>query len=157
MCLTACGEPPTAADSFKADFSVSRDGIAYSGALTLTDSGLSVTMTAPYTVEGMRFDYTSDGLSISRGGLSAKANPDYISANAIPSVLHNTLTYLSQAAYTGSGNGEDSFTLPTPYGEAVITASNGAPISLTDPYSGLEITFDNVTIIGQDTADDDGS
>ena len=144
LCLSSCGEPPSVATVFDADFTVSRSGEDYSGRLSLTGESLTVAMTAPFTVEGMSFDYTDEGLTISRGGLSASANSDYIPAAAIPSVLHDTLTYIGQAAYIGSDGGEDSFTLPTPYGEATLTARDGDPVRLADDYSGLTFEFSAV-------------
>lgn len=146
LCLTSCRtEPPALSDSFSADFSVTDGTTEYSGNLEKTDSGLRVTFSEPYTVSGMSFEYTDEGMSIGSRGLSTLANSDYIPSRAVPSVLHNTTAYISQAAYKGSEDGEDIFTLPTPYGEAELRAINGAPISLSDSPSGLTFTFHTET------------
>lgn len=139
--LTACGEPPTVDSEFEADFSVVQDGSEYTGRLSVGEEGMSVDITAPYTVAGLGFDYSADGLSIRLGGLSANANCDYIPSTAVPEVLHNTLTYLGQAQYKETSDGEDSFTLPAPNSEAEITAKDGVPTGLYDPHSGLSFCF----------------
>ncbi len=139
--LCSCGEPPTLNTDFSTDFSVTQDDVGYQGTLAVADGALSVDMTAPYTVAGLRFGYDENGLTIGCGGLETVANSDYIPPSSVPAILHNTLAYLPQATYTESSDSGDSFSLPTPYGEAQITAVDGVPKELYDPHSGLTFTF----------------
>lgn len=139
--LCSCGEPPTVNADFSADFAVTQDGTDYRGALTLADGALTVSFTAPYTVAGMTFGYSGEGLTISRGDLGTVVNCDYIPASAAPEVLHNALAYLPQASYAESDESGDHFTLPTPYGDALLTAEDGVPTALSDPHTGMSFTF----------------
>ncbi len=139
--LSACGEPPTVSTEFDADFAVTQEDIAYKGTLTLSDGTLSVVFSEPYTVQGMAFNYGADGMRITYAGHETAANCDYIPSKAIPQVLHNALAYLPQATYTGSDESGDCFSLPTPYGEATLTAKDGVPTALDDPHAGLRFRF----------------
>ena len=141
LCLSACGNPPELAGDFESEFSVTLDESSYKGRISLNGGELSIALTEPYTVSGMRFEYSDKELSIDFGGHSTKANCDYIPAGAIPSVLHNTLAYISKAEYRGREDGTDTYTVMTPYGEAIIKAADGIPVSLEDPYSGLRFEF----------------
>lgn len=141
LTLSACSEPPTVNAEFTAPFSVQYNGIDYAGTVSNSGSSLTLSMTAPYTVQGMVFDYQDSTLSVRYADCAANANADYLPSDSIPSILHNNLAYLAQASYDSSQDGADSFTLPTPYGEAALTAKEGIPTSLTDPKSGIEFTF----------------
>lgn len=144
LSLSACSsEPPSLADAFGADFSTVLGDTEYHGRLSSDNDSLTLLMTAPYTVEGMSFEYTDDGLSIGKGGMNTEINCDYIPSAALPSMLHNALAYLDSSSYKGNDNGEDIYTLPTPYGDAEIRALNGLPRMLTLP-DGAEINFENV-------------
>ncbi len=144
LCLSSCkAEPPGPDSAFISDFSVTDGDMDYSGSVELNESGMTISLNEPYTVSGMSFTYNVDGMSISRGGLSAKANSDYIPSRAVPSVLHDALSYLSQAEYQSTEDGEDIYTLPTPYGEAELTAENGRIRSMKVPYAALEFDFSN--------------
>lgn len=146
LSLTACQkEPPTVQDSFDLTFTVKQDDTDYAGTLTLGDGIMNITMTDPYTIEGMAFTYENGELTIGRGSLGTKANCDYLPAESIPASLYDALTYLSQAVYTESTDGSDSFTLPTPYGNAVLTAENGLPTSLQVPQSDLLFQFQPIS------------
>lgn len=149
LSLSACSaEPPGLADAFDADFSTVLSDTEYRGRLTADNDSLTLLMTAPYTVEGMSFEYTDDGLSIGKNGMKTEINCDYIPSAALPSMLHNALNYLDSASYKGSEDGDDIYTMPTPYGDAEIRAINGLPQMLTLP-DGAEISFDNARMIGQ--------
>lgn len=142
LSLTACQkEPPTVQDSFDLAFTVTQDETDYAGTLNLGDGTMKITMTAPYTIEGTAFTYENGELTIGCGSLGTKANCDYLPAESIPTSLYDALTYLAQAVYTESQDGSDSFSLPTPYGDAVLTAENGLPTSLQIPQSDLFFHF----------------
>ena len=143
LLLSACrGEPPTVKDAFTLSFTVSQDDVDYAGILDRTEDSLTVTMTAPYTVRGTAFCYRDGGLSIDYAAHSTQANCDYLPSKSIPTVLYNASAYLSQAVYTESRDGEDHFTLPSPYGDTQLTVADGIPVQLCDPYSGLSFSFD---------------
>ena len=137
FCLTGCGEPPELKKELEAGFKVVRDEMTYKGNISLSGGELHIEMLEPYTVAGMMFDYTDEGMSIGYADHGTKANCDYIPAGAIPSVLHNTLTYISKAAFLQSEGDTDIYSVTTPYGEATIKAADGIPMSLEDTYSGL--------------------
>ena len=141
LCLTACAEPPALNREPELGFSVTRDGADWQGTLSLHDGALSIVLTAPYTVAGMRFDYTDEGLCIRRGALGTKANCDYIPSDAVPQELHNALSYLGEAVYSAGDDVEDRYILSTPRGDALLTAREGVPTSLTTPESGSMFTF----------------
>ena len=139
--LSACGEPPKVNSDLTAAFTTEYLGADYSGTLNKNGDHMTITMNAPNTARGLVFDYRGDTLSINLGVHSTEADTEYLPYNCIPSVLHNSLAYLPQAAYSGTEDGSDIFALPTPYGNATLTAQNGVPLSLTDPHSGMEFTF----------------
>lgn len=141
MGLTGCAEAPEAPAEFSAVFRVCREDTDCRGTVSVTQDGISVVMSAPHTAEGLRFDYTADGLSIGYGSHLAAANDDYLPADAIPSALHNTLAYLPQARYLKTENGAELYALPTPVREATLTVRDGIPISLSDPVTNLEFAF----------------
>lgn len=141
FCLSGCGAPPALTENFKAVFSVSQDDISCKGTVSLSSEGLSIEMLEPYTVSGVRFDYSENSMSISCSDLSTKANCDYIPAGAIPSVLHNTFAYIRQAEFRRKEGDTDIYAVMTPYGEATIKAADGIPTALEDPYSGLCFEF----------------
>ena len=141
--LGACGEAPGVADSFSADFTANVNDTDCAGRITVSGGETLITLTAPRAAEGMSFDYSAEGLSIGFAGMKTLTAADLIPPKALPSVLNETLTYLDGATYRESGENGDVFALPTPYGEALITARGGLPVSLSDPYSGLEVTFEN--------------
>ena len=150
LSLSACSaKPPELAEAFEADFSALLGDAEYRGRLTADKDSLTILMTVPYTVEGMSFEYTDEGLSIGRGGMNTEVNCDYIPSTALPSRLHNALAYLGSASYSDSRDGEDIYTLPTPYGDAGITAKNGLPLKIT-LHDGAEICFENAVRIGQE-------
>ena len=150
LSLSACSaKPPALAEAFEADFSAVLGDTEYRGRLTADKASVTLLMTAPYTVEGMSFEYTDEGLSIGRGGMNTEVNCDYIPSTALPSRLHNALAYLESASYAGSRDGGDVYTLPTPYGDAEITADNGLPQKMSLP-DGTEIGFENAVRIGQE-------
>lgn len=140
--LSSCGEPPTVQSDFSASFTARYEDIDYAGAVTKEDDCLDVILSQPYTVSGMTFCWEGSALSVRYMDHSAGANADYLPADSVPAALHNALAYLPQAAYTGTENGEDRFTLPTPYGDAELTAQDGIPKSLTVPNSGTVFVFE---------------
>lgn len=141
LSLASCGSPPTLKTDFSAMFSTQIDDMDYAGALNKNGDHLTITMKEPYTISGMVFDYGDTGLSIKSNGHSTNADADYLPDNSIPAALRNALLYLSQASYTGSQNGKDSYTVTTPYGEATMTADNGYLTEVTEPHSGLCFKF----------------
>lgn len=142
LCLSACSsEPPAVNTEFAGDFCVTQNGTDYAGSLSLNADGLAITMSEPYTVKDIAFLFDSEGLHINYAGYGTIANCDYIPAQAVPVVLHNALSYMAQAEYLSTEDGEDSFRLPTPYGSAVIKAHDGVPTELYDEHSGLTFVF----------------
>ena len=141
LSLSACGEPPTVQSDFSSSFTVSRGDIDYAGTIAKDGTELTVIFTEPYTVNGTAFCWDVETLSIRYAGHSTQANADYLPADSVPAVLHNALCYLPQAVYTETADGEDHFSLPTPCGDASLTAADGVPTSLTDPLSGTVYTF----------------
>lgn len=139
--LSACGEPPTMNSDFTSAFTAEYQGAEYAGTVSKEGDRLTITMNAPYTVQGIAFCYQGDELSIRCADHSTNANSEYLPDSGVPTVLHNTLAYLPQAVYISTESGADTFTLPTPYGDATLTAREGVPQSLTDPHSGIEVTF----------------
>lgn len=139
--LSACGEPPTVESNFTVSFTVSRNDTDYAGTLIREEGVLNIQMSEPYTVKGMAYCYQDGELSLSYGGLSTKSSCDYLPDDSIPGALFESLAYLSQATYTESSDGEDSFSLPTPYGNATLTAKDGIPTSLYGLRSKLEFSF----------------
>ena len=143
LCLSACGEPPTVQTDFAAVFTAQNGGAEYAGTADMTGGCLTVTMTEPYTVQGVTFAYADGTLTIRRGGLSAEADADYLPGGPADA-LYGVLPYLSQAEYTGTQNGTDAFTVPTPRGAVSLSAVDGFPTALTDPNSGYTFTFEAV-------------
>ena len=141
LTLTACGEPPTVCSDFSGDFTVRYGDTDCRGKLDKNGGELSIVMTGPCTVEGMTFTYRESSLSVGFGGHSAETTADYLPSCSIPSCLHSALPYLPQAEYIETADGEDRFSLPTPSGSAVITASDGIIKTLTVPQNGLEFRF----------------
>lgn len=141
LALSACGKPPTVNSDFSSSFTAVYQGEDYEGTLRKDGDQLTIAMQAPYTVDGISFDYQGDTLSIRCADHSTIVSFDYLPDSSIPTVLYNTLAYLPQATYIATENDSDTFTLPTPYGDATLSAQDGVLRSLTDPHSGLEFTF----------------
>lgn len=141
LCLSGCGKPPELGAEFDACFTVTQSDNEYKGSVSLSEGGLEIAFSEPYTVAGMSFDYSDSGMSINYADHGTRANCDYIPAGAIPSALHDTLAYIDKANYLRSEDGADIYSVITPYGEAIIKAADGLPISLEDPYSGLCFNF----------------
>ena len=141
LCLSACGEPPTVENNFIVSFTVSQGDTDYAGTLTREDGVLNIQINEPYAVKGMAYRFEDGELSIDYGTHSAKASCDYLPANSIPTALFESLTYLPQATYSESNDGEDFFNLPTPYGNATLAARDGIPTSLSGLRSKLEFSF----------------
>lgn len=139
--LAACGSPPELKTDFSALFSVQSGDTDYTGAFSKDGDHLTITMKEPYTISGMVFDYSDTGLSIKSKGHSTNADADYLPDSSVPAALRNALLYLSQASYNGSQSGSDSYSVTTPYGEATMTASEGYPMEITEPHSGLRFKF----------------
>ncbi len=143
LLLTACkSEPPAISETFRLNFTVSQGDVDYEGIVDRSDDTLTVAMTSPYTVEDTVFRYDDDGLSVCYGTHSARANCDYLPYKSIPTVLYNASVYLSQASFVEKIDGEDHYTLPTPHGDAQLTAADGIPAELYDPNSGLTFHFE---------------
>ena len=139
--LVSCGSPPTLKNDFSATFTAQYEDNDCAGTLNKNGDHLTVTITEPYTVAGMVFDYSDVQLSIKSQGHSTNADADYLPDNSVPGALRNALLYLSQASYTGSEKGEDSYTVTTPYGEAALIASDGYLTKITEPHSGIIFHF----------------
>ena len=143
--LCACGDAPTVDNCFTVSFTAQRDedDVNYAGTLQKTDDGICITMTAPYTVQGMRFTYESGAAQIARGGLSANADSDYLPDNSLPATLNRDMSFLPQASYRGVADGRDRYRIATPNGEAELLAENGIPTALTDDTAGWKVEFEN--------------
>ncbi len=141
--LSACGKAPQAKSDFSVAFTAEHqdDDTKYTGTLTKSGDRIHITLSEPYTIKGMTFDYQDSELSIERNGHNAITNCRYLPADSLPSTLHNILAELTHAAYTKSENGEDLYTIPTPYGEAELSASDGIPTALTAPESRWKFLF----------------
>ena len=142
--LTSCSEAPQVDADFSATFAAKIDEAEYAGDITADESGLSITMTQPYTVQGMRFDYYGGALSVDYGGHSVRADTGYLPCESVASALHETLAYLNQAEYRETKDGEDSFTLPTPHGSVALTAKDGALQTMTVPEYRMTFTFEPI-------------
>ncbi len=139
--LTGCSkEPPTISDSFTVGLQAEYNQLGLSGVLTHNANGTQITFTEPYTLSGLRFGYADEELTIGFTGHETHADSGYLPEAALPSRLYTTLLYLSQAQYTDSKDGTDAFAIPTPSGEAVLTAKEGIPTLLTLPH-GQKIIF----------------
>jgi len=139
--LSACAEPPTAPTEFSAVFHVDKGDVDHRGTVTVGGDGIIIEMSAPGGAKGLSFDYTSDGLSIGYAGHCTTANADHIPTDAVPSALYRAFTYLPEARYLGSEDGEDRFALPSPAHEAVLITKDGEPVSLSCPDTGMEFIF----------------
>ena len=143
LTLSSCGEPPTIRTDFSALFSANHTETDYAGTVAKDGDHLTITMTEPYTVKGMVFEYADTQLSIRKLGHSAEAKADYLPMESIPTALRNALLYLPQARCSGSENGCDHYTVDTPYGEAALTASDGYLTEITEPHSGITFHFES--------------
>lgn len=143
--LSACGEPPTVESDCRLTFTVENTELSYAGEVEKSGDDLTVTLTEPYTVQGMTFSYESDSLSIRYGGHNTQAHPDYLPFESIPALLYNTLSYLPQAAYSSTQEDFDIFILPTPYGDSELTAKDGVPVTLNVPKSDLTVSFEPIS------------
>lgn len=141
LTLAACGSPQPLKTDFYTLFSAQSDDTVYAGSLNKSSDHLTVTMSEPYPIAGMVFDYSDNGLSIKSSGLSTNADADYLPDSSVPGALRNALLYLSQARYIDSENGKESYSVTTPYGEALLTANDGYPTEITEPHSGIIFKF----------------
>ena len=142
--LSACGEPPTVESDCRLAFTAENAELPYAGTVEKNGDTLTVTLSEPYTVQDMAFTYEGDMLSINYGGHSTQSRADYLPTDSVPAMLYSTLSYLPQAAYSGTQDGADRFILPTPYGDSELTARDGIPVSLTVPKSALTFSFEPI-------------
>ena len=142
--LSACGEPPTVESDCRLAFTAENAELPYAGTVEKNGDSLTVTLSEPYMVQDMAFTYEGDMLSINYGGHSTQSRADYLPTDSVPAMLYSTLSYLPQAAYSGTQDGADRFILPTPYGDAELTARDGIPVSLTVPKSALTFSFEPI-------------
>nr|WP_316622859.1 hypothetical protein [uncultured Ruminococcus sp.] len=142
--LSACGEPPTVESDCRLAFTAENAELPYAGTVEKNGDTLTVTMSEPYTVQDMAFTYEDSALSINYGGHSTQSSADYLPTDSVPAMLYSTLSYLPQAAYSGTQDGADRFILPTPYGDSELTARDGIPVSLTVPKSALTFSFEPI-------------
>lgn len=138
-CCAGCRAEPPLHDSFTADFQTTYNGPQWQGTLTRTADGVDMTFFDPYTVSGLRVTYAGDRMQICCGDLTADAGSDLLSEASLPCLLYTTLLYLNQAQYTGDRDGEDHYTVPTPNGEAEITARDGIPASIILPKNHITV------------------
>ena len=144
-CLVGCSkEPPTLNDSFTVGFRTAYNDLDLSGELKHDFEGTSITLNEPYTVDGLCFDYAEEQLCVGYSSFETRAGSDYLPEGSLPSRVYDALLYLSQAQYTGSENDVDTFTVPTPQGEATITAAEGIPTGMTLPKSEIKLIFNSV-------------
>ena len=142
--LSACGEPPKVESDCRLAFTAENAELPYAGTVEKNGDTMTVTLSEPYTVRDMAFTYEGDMLSINYGGHSTQSRADYLPTDSVPAMLYSTLSYLPQAAYSGTQDGADRFILPTPYGDTELTARDGIPVSLTVPKSALTFSFEPI-------------
>ena len=143
LTLPSCSQPTAIKTDFSASFTAACDDRDYAGTVAKDGDHLTVTVSEPYTVQGMVFDYTDTQLSIRDRGHSTETEADYLPKSSVPSALRDSLLYLSQASYTGSESGCDYYAVDTPWGEALITADEGMIITVTEPHSGITFYFND--------------
>lgn len=145
LTLSSCGKPPALQTDFSASFTAQADELDCAGTVVKEGDRLTITINEPYTTKDMIFDYDDARLSVRYLGHSANAEADYLPANSVPASLRSALLYLTQANYTGSENGCDTYSVTTPYGEAALSAQDGYPTEITEPHSGITFRFDNAS------------
>lgn len=143
LVLCACAHGAREVDTeFSCKVSVTGGELACEGELSVGADEFILTMTAPPTIAGISYRYQNGELRTSYNGLSTVSDHDHIPSSAIPRALYTSLSYLSEAAYQTSDGDVDTFSLPTPYGAATLTAKDGKPHTLTSGFFPYEFRFE---------------
>lgn len=134
-----CGceaEAPPATD-FSADFSAAYHGMTIEGSLSRSRQRiLSVTLSKPETLDGLRVSYQNNELQLGRNQLLCTADEAYLPDDSFPALLKSALDALDNAAP------ERELNLSAACGDVRITTDeNGLPTALECPEKNLRVRF----------------
>lgn len=132
---TACGKAHTLSPAYSGEIQATNGERNYTAVLETDGENLSLTLSSPETVAGMRYGFKGEELHTSLNGLDCITAPKSLSSTALPRILCEIFTQLDKAEYRETADGADIFTL----GTAAITAKDGTPQKIT--AGTWEITF----------------
>ena len=139
--LAACrSAPPAVEESFEADIAV-RGGFDCTARLSRTPDSVTIEMTSPPSVAGIRYVFAHGELTTSLGDLSCITDADSLPASSLPELLWTVLSRISDAAYASSDESGEHYRLSTGSGEAQIICRGGVPHMLTFDGSPYTVTF----------------
>ena len=140
--LTGChSEPPAIEESFTSVVTVSDGSFDCTAQIDRTPDAVTVTMTAPLTVAGIRYTCTKAELRTSCDELICITDTDRLPPSAAPAVLCAVLGGLSDAVYESSDDSGDHYRLHMSEGDAVITCRKGVILSVKADSSPCTFTF----------------
>ena len=141
LLLSSCGEPPKADGDFTAAFTAVKGDEEYAGTVTRSNGNTTVTLSDPYTVNGITCQTDEGRFKLELGNCSATVDSDHLPSDSLPRFLCGSLNNLSLATYVESQEDTDRFILPTDLGNADLTTKGGKISSLEDEHSGWQISF----------------
>lgn len=140
--LIGCSaEPPAAPAAFSANVSVDGAEPPCGGTVEVTEDIVRFTVSEPSTAAGLCYTFTGGELRTSFGDHSAVAPHDYLPAGSVPEALYQCLSYLDTAEYLKTEEGNDTYALSTPYGQATLTVRDGVPTALTAEFAPYTFRF----------------
>lgn len=130
--LTACGKTArTLSPDYAGELQATNGERNYTAVLDTDGETLTLTLSSPETVAGMRYEFKGGELHTTLNGLDCITQPQSLSSTALPRVLNEVFTQTDKAEYQSSEDGADTFLLNTATGSATITAKDGTPQAIT--------------------------
>ncbi len=130
---------------FSADFKARYRGTELSGSLINTRQGYcAIDLSSPETLNGLSVSYSGNELALSRSGVKATADEDYLPNDSFCSILHGIL----KAAPNSKGSSE--ITLELPCSDANLTVdADGLPKEASVQSLDFFIIFSNTKATGK--------
>lgn len=131
---------------FSADFAAQYRSAEYKGYVSTNRQGIvTINITYPETIEGLRFKYYGTDMEISRESLICSADEAYLPDRSFPSVLRSLFSGVGQGRETlVSDSEETTYTLSVPMGNAVLTASENLLTRAEIKDIGFTIEFSDI-------------
>ena len=141
LCGCEAEKPPVT--DFAADFSAAYRGMTIEGTLSRSRQGrLTLQLTKPATLEGLRVSYQSGELQLGRDRMLCTADEAYLPSDAFPALMKSALDALDNAAP------ERELNLKAACGDVQITTDeNGMPTALDCPEKELRVRFSDGRVI----------
>ena len=140
--LAGCGKDTAALEpTFEGEIQATDGRVNYIAYCTADEDGVSVTLTAPESVAGIRYEVLGEELHTRLGKLDCITAADSLPPASFVSLLHEVFGRTGDEEYTGTVDGEHFYTLKTRGGTAQIAAKGGRIRHIGADYGNWSITI----------------